>query len=106
MHPETGPRWPVFDGPERGDEVSAETKAKMEEAIEAHLADECADPMAQLTGYLLQAQGSSVETNQTPLIYTCMEGQSGVVTLGLLAYMQYNAEGVTFDPYHGDDDDE
>jgi hypothetical protein len=83
--------------------MSEATKEALDRAVEAHLASECGDELVQLTGYILQSVGSSVKTDMEPLVYCGLSGQSGVVTLGLLQYMQYNAEGVTFE---GGDDDE
>jgi hypothetical protein len=77
--------------------VSAETLASVEKAIEAHLADENGDPSIILTGFILQAAGQGLSDDRTSIVYCGKPGQSGVVTLGLLAYMTYNAEGVTFD---------
>lgn len=84
-----------------GYEVSADTKAALETALEAHLSDEH-DMPAMLTGYILQAVGNSAYDDRDLLCYTGKTGQSGVITLGLLSYIQANAEGVTFD---AEDDD-
>jgi hypothetical protein len=82
--------------------MSAETKAAVEKALEAHMADEHEMPIV-LTGYILQAVGQSVHDERDLLCYFGLTGQSGVVTQGLLSYIDYNATGITFMP-DGDDD--
>lgn len=84
--------------------MSSATKRVMEDAIEAHLSDEY-EERALLDGYILQASGSVLSDNRTALIYSGKGGQSGVTTMGLLAYINYNAEGVSFDQ-DGDDDED
>jgi hypothetical protein len=76
--------------------MSAETKEKLEAAIQAHLADEF-DGSVMLTGYIMQAGGSTAASEKSPLIYCAMDSQSGVTTMGLLAYANYNAESESFD---------
>jgi hypothetical protein len=83
--------------------MSAETKAAVEKALEAHMADEH-EMQTVLTGYILQAVGQSVHDDRDLLCYCGLTGQSGVVTQGLLAYIDYNATGLTFGDI--DDDDE
>lgn len=82
--------------------MSAQTKRVMEDAIEAHMIDEY-DESAMLNGYILQASGSIISDDRQALIYCGKGNQSGVTTMGLLAYINYNAEGVSF---AGDDEDD
>jgi hypothetical protein len=82
--------------------MSTATKRVMEDAIEAHLSDEY-EESAMLNGYILQASGSVISDDRTALIYCGKGNQSGVTTMGLLAYINYNAEGVSF---NGGDEDE
>lgn len=77
--------------------MSAETKAAMELAIEAHIADEHQDASMILTAYILQAMGSGIGDNRNALSFCTDSTGSAVVSLGLLAYAQVNIEGFAFE---------
>lgn len=76
--------------------MSAETKAALEAAIEAHIADEHDDPTLILSAYILQAMGSGISDSRNALTFCGLEGASAVTSLGLLAYAQVNIEGFAF----------
>ena len=76
--------------------MSDATKKAIENAIEAHMAEEH-DMSVMLTGYILQAMGSSAEDNRDLLLHCGLEGQSSIVSLGLLTYIDYNVNGLIFD---------
>lgn len=82
--------------------MSAETKAAMERAIEAHIADEHDDETMLLGAYILQAAGNGIKDSRHGLTYDVLEGQSGLISLGLLAHINVNVENMTF----GADDDD
>jgi len=82
--------------------MSDSTKAAMERAIEAHIADEHDDNTVMLKAYILQAAGSGLSDERDLLCYCGLEGQSGLLTAGLLVYAQTNVENLLFN----DDDDD
>jgi len=75
--------------------MSADTKATMERAIEAHISDEHGDDSIILKAYILQAAGTGLADDRDALTYCGLAGQSGLLTLGLLAYATVNAENIT-----------
>lgn len=81
--------------------MSSETKAALEIAIEAHIADEHGDETMLLSAYILQATGNGIKDSRHGLTYCALEGQSGLISLGLLAHINVNVENMTF----GTDDD-
>ena len=74
--------------------------AKLEAALEELMSVTHEDNVL-LTGYILQAVGSSATDERDLLTYKGKEAQSGVVTQGLLQYLTANADMLTF----GDDDE-
>lgn len=85
--------------------MSAETKRQLEEKIAAHFADEHEGAM--LTGYMLQAFGSTVEDiddASTRLLTEVPETQNIVTTMGLAAYARENFSNRVFS-WSGDDDE-
>jgi hypothetical protein len=80
--------------------MSDATKAALDAAIEAHIADEHDDNTIMLRGYILQAAGNGVEDSRYCLLFTSGD-QGAVVTLGLLAILNANTDASCF----GSDDD-
>ena len=80
--------------------MSAATKAALDAAIEAHIADEHDDNTIMLRGYILQAAGNGIEDTRDCLLFTSGD-QGAVTTLGLLAILNANTDASCF----GDDDD-
>jgi hypothetical protein len=81
--------------------MSDTTKAALDAAIEAHLAEEHDDSTIMLRGYILQAAGNGIEDTRDALIFCTSDNQGSITTLGLLAHTNINAETACF----GDDDD-
>ena len=72
----------------RGETMSAETKQALDEALAAHLADEC--PGSILTGYALQTQYTDMQLigeQMTGYLRMTSEQQNFTTTLGLTHYM-------------------
>jgi hypothetical protein len=80
--------------------MSDATKAALDAAIEAHIADEHDDNTIMLRGYILQAAGNGIEDSRDYLLFTSGD-QGAVVTLGLLAILNANTDASCF----GSDDD-
>jgi len=83
--------------------MSEATKKALEAALESHMSDEHGMNIM-LTGYILQGCGSSAEDDRDLLVYCGKEGQSGIVTQGLLNYIDYNVQGQTFELADGETD--
>jgi hypothetical protein len=69
--------------------VSDQTKAAMDAAIAAHVADETAGDI--IAGYVMQVTTTSVELmdeEKSGFIRFCAEHQTWVTTLGLTDYMR------------------
>lgn len=69
--------------------------AKLEAAIEELMSVTHGNNVV-LTGYILQAFGSSAEDERDLLTYKGKEAQSGVVTVGLQAYLNNNVDIMVF----------
>lgn len=76
-------------------------KQAVEDALEALMSKDH-DTNVVITGFIVQAVGVSATDDRDLILYTGKTGQSGIVTMGLLSYMNYNAEGVTFDTFEED----
>ena len=79
--------------------MSAETKRAMDDAIAAHIADELDG--AVLTGYVLQAMGTSMrdleyDGGSTSYLRSYAENQEPMTHLGLSHYLQAGVESDIF----------
>lgn len=82
--------------------MSDQTQNALEQALAAHMSDECDGPVM-LTGYILQACGQGMNENGTmPILYSGLEGQSMILAQGLLAYINENVNQLSF---NRDEDD-
>lgn len=78
--------------------MSAETKAALDAALEAHVTDEADVSGAICTGYVLQAQFTShalVGEGLTGYMRFVQEGQNFTTSLGLSLYMNRQLEHAT-----------
>lgn len=73
--------------------MSEQTKAALDAAIEAHIADECEGGI--VTGYVLQTQYTGMEfleERMTGYLRMVHETQNFTTTLGLIHYMRNTVE--------------
>ena len=74
--------------------MSAETKAALDKALAAHVADECDEGM--LTSYLCQVEFTSMallDDESTGYVRMVAEGQTLTTTLGLAHYAMRTLDG-------------
>jgi microcompartment protein CcmL/EutN len=82
-----------------------DTKAAMEDAIQAHFAAECSGAL--MSGYVIQMFGSNVEDIQEAGVRTLREvpdTQNIVTTMGLISYMKVTTNDML--AWGADDDDQ
>lgn len=91
-----GERWNT-DG---SDPAEVEATAELEIALEKLMAVTHHDSVV-LTGYIVQAVGVSPNDDRDLLTYKGKEGQSGVLSQGLLQYINANVDAMT---WGGDDE--